>query len=636
MIQELPLAGLCNRHAGETAVVVGRGPTSFDYRQLSEFTGPVFFLNDAVQLDQHVAGAAYLVAVDNEMVRLLHRPLKATPVLPRSLGGLLASVPVDHSVVYYECDRTPRERLLLQSREQLTALGELYNGSVTIMTALHLIWYCGCVGVVFIGCDGLNEPRGMQRFGADTNGYDPRLANLSQTKPAWNYQRIREEQDRICRQLNLSTQYIGTPDMPHPNPFHRPTPVIPPLAHYIWLGGRMPEFMRSNIERFRWLHPGWKVRVWEGLPESFPEELRDFTLRLHQLCMRSDVLRIWLLHEFGGLYLDGDVYPIRPFDELRHYDHFFGMEKRGASGTNCVVGAIQGGEFTTKLLDRAAAARKRPAPPTARTAFGPRLYTELMHGYPGLVNPLPEHYFCLFQDHATAFALAQQPFPEIHRRLVEKEGEFADGVWPFGIHTYGIPPEQFESAMASSWIAAIGRADALLRRLGKSHLIGVEVGVADGKMSAYLLGHHPRLHLLMVDRWAPPPAGGTYQASVDARANWSAERHGQARQQAWRATRFAEDRCQLLQRESVDAARTVTQASLDFVFIDAEHSHEAVRADIAAWVPALKPGGWLCGHDYHGLAGVHWGVRQAVDEFAGQHGLTVELDEDDTWFIRLP
>lgn len=637
MIRELPLAGLRNRHAGETAVVVGRGPTNFDYRKLSEFAGPVFFLNDAVQLDRHAVGAAYLVAVDNEMVRLLYRPLKAVPVLPRSLAGSLASVPVDLSVVYYECDRTPRERLLLQSREQLAALGELYNGSVTIMTALHLVWYCGCVGVVFIGCDGLNEPNGLRRLGAATNGYDSRLANLSHTAPGWKYQQIREAQDQICRQLNLAVRYVGTPAVPHPNPFHQPTPVIPALAHYIWLGGAIPEFMRSNIERFKLLHPEWEVRVWQGLPESLPAELRDFTLRLHQLCMRSDVLRIWLLHEFGGFYLDGDVFPVRPFDELRHYGHFFTLEKQGTSGTNCVMGATPGDGFTEKLMNRVAASRSRPTPPTARTAFGPRLYTALMHGYPGLVNPLPEHYFCLFQDHAVAFPLVQQPFPEIHRALVEREAEFTDGVWPFGIHTYGIPTEQLDSAaIASSWAAAIGRADALLRRVGASRVTGVEVGVADEKMSAYLLGHHPSLRLHLVDRWPPSPTGSGYRQSVDAKADWPADPHELARLNALKATRFANDRFRLLQMKSYEAARCVAPGSLDFVLIGAEYSYEAVRADIAAWVPALKPGGWLGGHDYHGSAGVLWGVRQAVDEFAGRHGLAVELDEDDTWFIRLP
>jgi SAM-dependent methyltransferase len=50
---------------------------------------------------------------------------------------------------------------------------------------------------------------------------------------------------------------------------------------------------------------------------------------------------------------------------------------------------------------------------------------------------------------------------------------------------------------------------------------------------------------------------------------------------------------------STDAAALVADGWADFVFIDAGHSYEAVKADIAAWEPKVRPGGWLGGHDHH-------------------------------------
>ena len=56
---------------------------------------------------------------------------------------------------------------------------------------------------------------------------------------------------------------------------------------------------------------------------------------------------------------------------------------------------------------------------------------------------------------------------------------------------------------------------------------------------------------------------------------------------------------------SVEAAKTYEDQSLDFVFIDADHSYESVKEDIIAWFPKVKYGGIISGHDYHmGAPGV--------------------------------
>jgi predicted O-methyltransferase YrrM len=60
---------------------------------------------------------------------------------------------------------------------------------------------------------------------------------------------------------------------------------------------------------------------------------------------------------------------------------------------------------------------------------------------------------------------------------------------------------------------------------------------------------------------------------------------------------------------SVDAAATFADETLDFIFIDASHEYESVKSDISAWLPKLKVGGIISGHDYH-----YPPVKQAVDE----------------------
>jgi len=66
--------------------------------------------------------------------------------------------------------------------------------------------------------------------------------------------------------------------------------------------------------------------------------------------------------------------------------------------------------------------------------------------------------------------------------------------------------------------------------------------------------------------------------------------------------------------ESTQAAEMYSDESLDFVFIDADHSYESVREDIECWYPKVKKGGIIAGHDYIDIfPGVEEAVREMFD-----------------------
>jgi len=61
------------------------------------------------------------------------------------------------------------------------------------------------------------------------------------------------------------------------------------------------------------------------------------------------------------------------------------------------------------------------------------------------------------------------------------------------------------------------------------------------------------------------------------------------------------DVIQLLIADSVTASRLFADASIDWVHLDARHDYASVKADIQAWLPKVKRGGWLSGDDYDEL-----------------------------------
>jgi SAM-dependent methyltransferase len=71
---------------------------------------------------------------------------------------------------------------------------------------------------------------------------------------------------------------------------------------------------------------------------------------------------------------------------------------------------------------------------------------------------------------------------------------------------------------------------------------------------------------------------------------------------------------------SLEASKTFEDQSLDAVFIDACHSYECVLEDIKAWLPKVKNGGYLAGHDWHDE-----GVQRAVRDSGLKN---IQTDED--------
>ena len=148
---------------------------------------------------------------------------------------------------------------------------------------------------------------------------------------------------------------------------------------------------------------------------------------------------------------------------------------------------------------------------------------------------------------------------------------------------------------------------------GDSKLIGVEIGVSEGENARDILQNMNIKMLYAVDVWDEYHDHGKR----------TTERFlSKVYEEFWNDVNI-----KIVKLDSVSASKMFKDNSVDFVYIDGNHSYKFVLKDIESWLPKIKEGGVLCGHDYKK------DVLEAVTDLFGevQHGTCQNGDED--WMI---
>lgn len=94
------------------------------------------------------------------------------------------------------------------------------------------------------------------------------------------------------------------------------------------------------------------------------------------------------------------------------------------------------------------------------------------------------------------------------------------------------------------------------------------------------------------------------------------------------------DKVVVVKKSSVDAAVDYADNTFDYIYIDGCRNQASVALDISAWIPKLKSGGVLGGHDYDSYPG----VKAAVDAYATANGISITVANGefgcDWWFVK--
>jgi hypothetical protein len=156
--------------------------------------------------------------------------------------------------------------------------------------------------------------------------------------------------------------------------------------------------------------------------------------------------------------------------------------------------------------------------------------------------------------------------------------------------------------------------------------VGAEIGVCKGKFSRVFCWNIPDVSLYGIDTWTSDPNDPGDEGEL----NESNYAHAKKILKPFKVT--------LLRKTSMEALNDFKDNSLDFVYIDANHTFDYAMRDIIEWSRKVKSGGIVSGHDYYRIKG--FGVILAVDTYVKAHDITecwlTPGDHTPSWWFIKP
>lgn len=128
--------------------------------------------------------------------------------------------------------------------------------------------------------------------------------------------------------------------------------MIPKILHACWFGGKpLPNDVISNLETWKRYNPDYEIKIWNE--KNFNISENSYAKEAYErkkFAFVTDYVRLRVLYEYGGIYMDTDVEVLKSFDNLLPLPAFSGFEgpNRIPTGT---MGAEKHNKWIKLLLD---------------------------------------------------------------------------------------------------------------------------------------------------------------------------------------------------------------------------------------------------------------------------------------------
>ena len=130
--------------------------------------------------------------------------------------------------------------------------------------------------------------------------------------------------------------------------------MIPRIIHYCWFGGNpLPKLAKKCIKSWKKYCRGWRIVCWDETNYDFtsaPLYVRQ-AYEAKKWAFVSDYVRLQVVYEHGGVYLDTDVELVRSLENLLGDQSYFGFEDGVHINTGLGFGAAKGAPILRAMMD---------------------------------------------------------------------------------------------------------------------------------------------------------------------------------------------------------------------------------------------------------------------------------------------
>ena len=115
--------------------------------------------------------------------------------------------------------------------------------------------------------------------------------------------------------------------------------MIPKIIHYCWFGGKpMPELAKKCIDSWKKFCPDYEIKRWaeSNFDLNYNYYVRE-AYDAKKWAFVTDVVRLYVLVHYGGIYMDTDVEVLKPIDSFLKYEAFSGFESQTEISTGIMA-----------------------------------------------------------------------------------------------------------------------------------------------------------------------------------------------------------------------------------------------------------------------------------------------------------